>query len=107
MDRRDDVRRALRPFVVGHGLLVKLLRPYRAATAHALVLRVGRAVAADATAAAAEVDAAAAAAIGDEALAPGQLVPVPVAAFPGWDGEGLGDRLFDDRSVFRKSGPGP
>ena len=107
VDRRDDVRRALRPFVVGHGLLVKLLRPYRAATAHALVLRVDRSVAADATAAVAEVDAAAAAAIGDGALAPGQLVPVPVAVFPGWDSEGLGERLFDDRSVFRKSGSDP
>jgi hypothetical protein len=103
VDRRDDVRRALRPFVVGHGLLVKLLRPYRAATAHALVVRVERAVAADEAA----VDAAAAAAIGDAALAPGQLVPVPVAAFPGWDSEGLGERLFDDRSVFRKSGSDP
>ena len=38
---------------------------------------------------------------------PAQLVPVPVAAFPGWDSEGLGERLFDDRSVFRELGSEP
>jgi hypothetical protein len=26
---------------------------------------------------------------------------VPIAALPGWDAEQLGDRLFDDVSVFR------
>jgi hypothetical protein len=102
VDRRDDVRRAMRPFVVGHGLLEKLLHPYRAATAHALIVRLDPAVAADETAGAAAADAAAALAVGDAAFTPARLAPVPVAAFPGWDSEGLGERLFDDRSVFRE-----
>lgn len=102
VDRRDDVRRAMLPLVVGHGLLVKLMRPYRAATAHALVVRLDPALVAGGAAGLAAVDAAAAAAVGDPALTPAQLVPVPVAAFPGWDREGLGARLFDDRSVFRE-----
>ena len=102
VDRRDDVRRAMVPFVVGHGLLVKLLRPYRAATAHALIVRVDGSIVADETAGAAAVDATAAAAVADAALTPAQLTPVPVAAFPGWDSEGLGEHLFDDRAVFRE-----
>jgi hypothetical protein len=102
VDRREDVRRVMRPFVIGHGLLAKLQHPYRAATAHALIVRVGCSIVADETAGAAAVDAAAAVAVGDAALTPAQLVPVPVAAFPGWDSEGLGERLFDDRSVFRE-----
>jgi hypothetical protein len=36
--RRDDVATAMRPLVLGHGLTVKLLSPYRSLTAHALVL---------------------------------------------------------------------
>jgi hypothetical protein len=108
VDRRDDVRRAMLPFVVGHGLLVKLLRPYRAATAHALIVRVADTVVAGGSAgAAAAVDAAAAAAVAEAALTPAQFAPVPVAAFPGWDSEGLGERLFDDRSVFRELGSDP
>lgn len=108
VDRRDDVRRTMLPFVVGHGLLVKLLRPYRAATAHALIVRVDDTIVAGGTAGlAAAVDAAAAAAVAGAALTPAQLAPVPVAAFPGWDSEGLGERLFDDRSVFRPLGSEP
>ena len=107
VDRHDDVRRAMRPVVIGHGLLVKLQHPYRAATAHALIVRVDCSIVADETAGAAAVDAAAAAAVAEAALTPAQLMPVPVAAFPGWDSEGLGERLFDDRSVFRKLGSDP
>jgi hypothetical protein len=29
------------------------------------------------------------------------LQPLPVAALPGWDAESAGERLFDDRDVFR------
>ena len=78
-----------------------MLRPYRAATAHALIVRIEPSVVAVEGAGTDAVDAVAAAAVGDAALTPVQLAPVPVAAFPGWDSEGLGDGLFDDRSVFR------
>jgi hypothetical protein len=94
--RADDVVRHVRPFAIGHGLLAKLLRPYRALTAHVLVLP----LAAD-RAMAPEVDAAAAAAIAGAGFHAAQFATLPVAALPGWDGEGLGERLFDDASVFR------
>lgn len=94
--RASDVARVMRPFALGHGLLAKLARPYRAITAQVLVLPVA---AAEATVAA--IDAAAAAAIADPALAPERLAVLPVAALPGWDREALGAALFDDLSVFR------
>ena len=34
-------------------------------------------------------------------LSPRDLLPLPLAALPGWDVEQLGERLFDDVSVFR------
>jgi hypothetical protein len=33
--------------------------------------------------------------------APEDLLPLPVAALPGWDVEGNGARRFDDTAVFR------
>jgi Protein of unknown function (DUF3025) len=95
---REAVARALRPFAIGHGMLVKLRAPFRAITARTLVLPLVP------DSPAASVDEAAALAIGSGALRPEMLPPLPVAALPGWDREGLGARLFDDEAVFR-SGP--
>jgi hypothetical protein len=103
-DRRADVVRALRAVALGHGLLAKLVRPFRAATAHALVLPLPAAtLPADPPALATALDVAAAAwlAARGAALTPGDLLPLPVAALPGWDREGLGAALFDDATVFR------
>lgn len=101
VERRADVATAMRPVVVGHGLLAKLLQPYRAATAHVLVVPVAAAaLPADGTADAG-IDTAVARLVGDPHFGPASLTPLPVAALPGWDCEGLGERLFDDRSVFR------
>jgi len=52
---------------------------------------------------AAALDAAAAATISARgvAFAPEDLLPLPVAALPGWDVEASGARLFDDAAVFR------
>ena len=93
--RRDAVARAMRPFAIGHGMLVKLRAPFRAITARTLVLPL------DPDALPASVDEAAALAIGAAGLRPEMLPPLPVAALPGWDSEALGARLFDDGSVFR------
>ena len=102
--RRDDVANAFRPLVVGHGLAVKLLAPYRALTAHALVLNMPQARL-DPLQTAAELtvmlDAAAAAIIASAGFDRAILAPLPVAALPGWDSEDLDERLFDDLSVFR------
>jgi hypothetical protein len=99
--RHDTVIRAMQPYAIGHGMLVKLLTPFRAITARTLILPIDPAALSAGTAGQARVDEAAARAIGDAALRPEVLPPLPVAALPGWDTEGLGTRLFDDRSVFR------
>jgi hypothetical protein len=93
--RAADVAQDMRPFVLGHGLLEKLSAPYRAITARVLVVPLSVEDSPDA------IDAAAAQAIASERLRPEALLPLPVAALPGWDTEHLGERLFDDASVFR------
>jgi hypothetical protein len=93
---------------IGHGLLAKLAAPFRGITGRALVLAVDpAALPQGAEASATALDAAAARAIAAHGatLAPEQLLPVPVAALPGWDLERLGARLFDDVAVFRPPPP--
>ena len=92
--RRPSVERALAVHVLGHGLLAKLADPYRAITGHALVLTLSPSTPLP------DLDAAAAARIA-EGLEPEALLPLPVAALPGWDAENLGAALFDDTTVFR------
>ncbi|HEY3178654.1 MAG TPA: DUF3025 domain-containing protein [Casimicrobiaceae bacterium] len=89
--RRDAVARHVHASVIGHGLLERLRAPYRALTAQALVVDV----------AANNADATAAEAIRAPGFGPNRLTPVPIAALPGWDVENIGERLFDDRDVFR------
>lgn len=91
--RRAEVRERFAVLAIGHGLLESLARPYRALTAHALVLT--------AQLAPHERESAAAAAILAPDFGPARLTPLPVAALPGWDTEALGAALFDDRTVFR------
>ena len=104
--RRDDVAATFRPLVLGHGLAVKLLSPYRALTAHALVLNLPHARLHPASPhgeaeTAAMLDADASAFIASSRFGRDVLAPLPVAALPGWDAEHLDERLFDDLSVFR------
>jgi Protein of unknown function (DUF3025) len=103
-DRRDDVVASMRAVAIGHGLLAKLVAPFPAITAKVLVLPLAPAALPEGTAAlVAALDAAAAAEVGARgaALAPADLLPLPVAALPGWDCEGRGAELFDDAAVFR------
>ena len=97
---RDAVRERCRAVVVGHALLDKLRHPYRAITAKALVLAFPPGTLPEHGNVEA-IDAAAAPRIAGADFAPDLLTPLPVAALPGWDAEGLGERLFDDVSVFR------
>ena len=99
--RRDVVALRMRPSIIGHGLAVKLLQPFRAITAKALVVPLDPSEVPDGDAAREALDAAAAALVAGPSFAPPVLAPLPVAALPGWDCEGLGERLFDDLSVFR------
>ena len=103
-DRRDAVAERMRAVVIGHGLLAKLVAPFRGITAKVLVLALdGAALPTDPALVAAVLDAAAAAALVPAALAfaPEDLLALPVAALPGWDMEASGARLFDDTAVFR------
>jgi hypothetical protein len=102
--------RPLRAVAVGHGLLAKCVVPYRAITAHALVLPIPAGPLPDEPGAlAAALDAAAARRIAEagDTWSPESLLPLPIAALPGWDSERLGARLFDDVSVFRPREPRP
>jgi len=99
--RRDDVVNGMHPRVLGHGLATKLLSPYRALTAHVLLLDMPPEGVAQADAADVALDAMAAAVIAAPGFGPDRLTPLPVAALPGWDAEDLGEALFDDLSVFR------
>ena len=99
--RREEVVRAMRPLVLGHGLAEKLLSPYRALTAHVLLLDMPAEPPAATGAVDGMLDALAAATILAPGFGPDRLAPLPVAALPGWDAEGRGESLFDDISVFR------
>jgi hypothetical protein len=83
----------------GHGLLDRLREPYAALTGRALVLPAGADP--DALHDPAALDAAAARAVADAAFGPETLLPLPVAALPGWDAERRGPERFDDVQVFR------
>jgi len=102
-DRRATLQQTLHASVIGHGLLVKLLSPFRAITAKALVIGTTTVTETETGTSTPMLDAAAAGALiaAGESLAPSALLPLPVAALPGWDCEDMGARLFDDTSVFR------
>ena len=102
--RRGDVAARMRVVAIGHGLLDRLVTPFRALTAKALVLAIdATALPVDPRALCAVLDGAAAARIAARgaALRPDELLPLPVAALPGWDAADVGARLFDDVAVFR------
>ncbi len=103
VDARQRVEAGFVPMVVGHGLLDKLRAPFRGVTAQVLVVSRGAAKASLDAASITALDAAAAARIEARPWQPGELTPLPVAGLPGWDTEQLGQRLFDDVSVFRPS----
>ncbi len=94
----------VRVVTIGHGVLAKCAVPFRAITARALVLALDPPAlpeGPDVLAAALDNMASARLAGARAAFASGDLLPLPVAALPGWDTEILGARLYDDVSVFR------
>lgn len=95
--RREAVADRMRVWVLGHGVLAKLRSPYRSLTAHAWWLPVDL----DGENAEHAADAAVAQRLRQGGAVPDDLLPLPVAALPGWDTERLGTTLFDDAAVFR------
>jgi hypothetical protein len=104
IERRLWFSRHSRPFVIGHGLCEKLLQPYKALTAHALVLTVPSDVLrAPMDLQREAADRAAAQAILEPALSPGRLVPIPVLGLPGWWASNDEAQFYADPAVFRRS----
>jgi Protein of unknown function (DUF3025) len=98
--RRERLRASVQPLVVGHGLLQKLARPYKALTAHCLVIAAGNPV----TGLPLErIDQLAAACLNDGCVGgtPPDPVPLPVMGLPGWCAENVDRAYFDDTRVFR------
>lgn len=103
-DRREEVERNMRIAVIGHGLAAKLFAPFPSLTAKALVLDVlspppswperSLEQALD-DAADAWLDKHA------QTVSPRCFLPLPIAAWPGWDAQGRGAERFDDTTVFR------
>jgi hypothetical protein len=88
--RRDEWAR-VRVICFGHALMDKLVRPYKAITAHARVLE-----ASDAE----DVDAALAQSL-DPRFTGGALLPLPLLGVPGWWPPNEDPVFYEDRSVFR------
>ena len=102
VNNRERVRREVAPVVIGHGLLEKLARPYKAMTAHCLVCDSGGA---DPQAwEPATIDAAGARliAVGFDSPMPPRLAPLPILGLPGWDPANMDRSYYDDARVFRE-----
>jgi hypothetical protein len=94
LDLRGRWRRDARPQIVGHALLDKLARPYKAITAHVIPLS-GR------FDTPAVLDAAAARWVEQPTLCARLLLPLPVLGIPGWWPANEGADFYDDAAVFR------
>jgi hypothetical protein len=88
-------QRDLLPWLLGHALLEKLARPYKAITARVLLLAVDR------PAERAAVDEAAAKWLRGARLAPARLQRLPLLGIPGWWPANAAPGFYDDAQVFR------
>lgn len=100
-ERRAEVEHVSRAFVVGHGLLARLVAPYPALTAKALVVPLDPSALPPGETGRTFVDAAAAAVVAGDDFSPARLAPLPVIALPGWSAGVPDGRIFDDATVFR------
>jgi hypothetical protein len=94
IDLRERWQRHVQPQIVGHALLDKLARPYKAITAHAIALS-GRFDTPGA------LDAAAARWVEQPNLAARLLLPLPVLGIPGWWPANEAADFYADTAVFR------
>lgn len=99
VEHRPAWGRTLVPWLLGHALLEKLARPYKAITAAVLLVR------ADAPGTAAAVDAAAAAGLYAAPLQSRRLPRLPVLGIPGWWAANAATSFYDDPQVFRPARP--
>lgn len=80
--------------VFGHALLEKLVRPYKAITAHAVHVELAH------DASLQDVDRCLAAALVEQ-LAPQAMIALPVLGIPGWCADNAHAAFYADRAVFR------
>lgn len=90
--RRASLQTALTARVFGHAILQKLERPYKAITAHALILPLSR------TESTMDLDVQLAGLLAQEW--PG-LCPLPVLGLPGWSPENQDPGFYADPKIFR------
>lgn len=100
--RRDAWHRGVRVHLVGHAVMQKLRRPYKAVCAHACVV-LDPALAA--TGDRALLDRRVADGLRESALMPGDLTPLPVLGVPGWWPGNERPDFYDDAAVFRPLRP--
>ncbi len=102
VDRREDWSQASRLIVCGHALLEKFLDPYKAITAHALLLRPGDLGLPDEGIPEQDLDDALSGGLLSECLlnSTADLSPLPLMGIPGWH-EQQDAAFYEDQSVFR------
>lgn len=93
VERRNDWPQRIRVLPVGHALLEKLRKPYKAICAHAWVLALAPALDLD------QIDGEVAARIDAQALA--SLTPLPLLGIPGWWRANEDPAFYNDPQVFR------
>lgn len=99
-DGREQFERACRVVLFGHALMEKLVKPYKAITAHAWLLTAGDGVFDLSPAAqSAWLDAAVAGQL-SAGLRPASFAPLPVMGIPGW-AERQDAAFYADSAVFR------
>jgi hypothetical protein len=81
--------------VFGHALLEKLLKPYKAITAHVWLLPE------DAPLGDAEIDAHLTSSLSEQTLVPKPFLPLPVLGIPGWSPLNARPDFYSDDRVFR------
>ncbi len=98
---RARFRREVRVVVFGHSLFEKLLEPFKAICAHALVLPLAPRIAGNGDDFVDSVDAALADRLRAEDFAALSLHPLPLLGVPGWCPGNEDPTWYDDASVFR------
>ncbi len=102
VDQREQWLRSVRVLLFGHGLMQRMLRPYRSLCAKAWIVEVqSDALAAIDAGQLDSLDAAVAATMTSTSLDPCGLAPLPVLGVPGWWPANEDPSFYDDRAVFR------
>ncbi|VCU69562.1 hypothetical protein PIGHUM_01625 [Pigmentiphaga humi] len=103
IERRTSTLMQTEPWVVGHGLLEKLLHPYKSLTAHALIVPVDDSYfRSPPQQRRATVDRLVADWLANwPFFTPGDLCPLPVLGLPGWWPDNTVPGFYDDPAVFR------